>query len=336
MRGNLRPNIIAKPLEFGTAYHAAMAVYYEPLTWHLLKNPDTAGIVHVAATAEFLRECSRQQKSHPNMDIEIEQDYEERRKLGVGMLNHYFQWAPTVDRFTPVRVEVEFEVPIALRLGDDDIVYQGRLDGIVQDEQGWYWILEHKTAGQFANMEHLPLDEQLTSYGWAMQHQLGIQIKGAIYSEALKDIPEPPKMLVNQREGRWYSVNKTQRTTYELCLQTLLAAGEPIHRYQEFLDYLRAEPNRFFRRFEQYRTAREYEEIGQRIAWEAQDMINPDLALYPNPGRFNCSYCAFKEPCLTMNQGYDYQFILNELFTKREETKIDEPTEEIENGIGSI
>jgi hypothetical protein len=310
-----------------------MAVYYDPDTWHLLKQPVTALAVQVATVQAFVSTTKEQRKRYEGMQgdmfPELEEDFNARLELGKGMLEHYFQWAPTVDNFTPVKAEVEFEVPvfdprfppprqpIQLFASGLPIVYQGRIDTIVQDPEGHYWNLEHKTTSKFGDTSHLDLDEQITSYGWALW-SMGIVLKGAIYSEAYKAVPVPPQQLLHQREGRWYSVNKQQSTTYDLTVKTLTQAHEDLERYAEYLEYLRAQGNPYFRRFQQHRTTAEYQEVGARIGYEAIDMLQGPH-IYANPGRFNCSFCRFREPCIALNKGLDYQFMLDNLYVKREE-----------------
>lgn len=324
LRGNLVSKVTPKPLEFGTAYHAAMAVYYDPDTWHLLKSHATAQIVQQRALDAFIAATKAQRQKYESLAgelfLELEEDFDARLELGIGMLKHYFVYAPTVDKFTPIKAEIEFEVPIpgmSEVFRSNEVVYRGRLDTIVQDEQGWYWNLEHKTTGTFGDSSHLDLDEQITSYGWALS-QMGIRLKGAIYSESLKKVPEPPKRLVNQREGRWFSVNKMQSTTYELVMEEIVKAGEDPDRYMEFLQYLLAEGNHYFRRYQQHRSTAEYNDMGVRLAQEAEDMIDC-CQYYPNPGRFNCNFCRFREPCLALNRDMDWEFMLREGFITREE-----------------
>jgi hypothetical protein len=193
------------------------------------------------------------------------------------------------------------------------VFYQGRIDGIVKDHLGYYWILEHKTTGMMATTEFLDLDDQCGSYAWALR-QLGIPVKGVIYNEALKDFPGPPKELVRPREGRNFSVNRQQRTTYEVYLETITRAGENIALYDEFLHYLQQEGNPFFRRTQVHRSETELTNLGNRIYDEACDMLDPGLRIYINPGRFTCQFCSFRMPCVSKQEGSDYEFILNELY----------------------
>ena len=335
-RQNFVPDRPAKPLEFGTAWHAGLATYYDPLTWDMVKNKKTRDVVEAYALQSFHAECDKQyaKRRDPNtgeVDLEVEEDFAERRILGEGMFKNYFQWAPLNDNFKVVAVELDFEVPILAPDGEQmickchgwPVYYQGRLDGLVEDLYGWYWILEHKSTGQMGDTQHLVLDEQTGSYAWAVQQMLGVRILGIIYSEALKDFPEPPKQLVSTRLGRNFSVAKNQRTTYEVYLKAITEAGEDVTLYEDILSYFREEGNPFLRRSAPHRNQNELKDIGHRIWMEATEMLDTELFIYPNPSRFNCMMCAFMQVCVSMNDGSDYGFLLEEEYRAR-------TTEEIE------
>lgn len=330
------PDRTAKPLEFGTDIHTAMDVYYEPSTWELVRNRKTRETIEKAAIAQFtLKQKERldalREPGTNYIEPEIVEDYEERVELGVAMLENYFIWAPANDDFTPIYTEVDFEVQILTPNGEPffcdchglPVVYQGRLDGIIKDKLGWYWILEHKTAATLGDVGHLQYDEQTTSYAWALQHMLGIRVQGVIYNELAKKAPHPPKRNKNRRLGAIYTVAKDQDTTYELYLKTLQENGEPLEPYADILEHLREQGNKFVRRTPVNRNLHELANMGEQIYWEARDMINPDLPIYPNPSRFTCSFCNFKIPCLAMNDGSDYQFLLEEDYRQRTDKEIE-------------
>lgn len=323
-RGRWRPLVTPRPLEFGTALHGAWDTYYDPDMWHVPRAQ-----MLPLVQSRFLEICKEQKAQYlelrHDLPYELEEEFESRVQLGLGMLEHYVKWAPKVDQFTPVKVEVSFEVPIPDPNGEQmlclchgwPVFYQGRIDGIVKDHFGFYWILEHKTTALMASTEFLDLDDQCGSYAWALM-QLGVPVKGVIYNEALKDYPEPPKPLVRTREGRNFSINRQQRTTYEVYLETIKAAGENIALYEEFLSYLRDNGNPFFRRTQVHRSDTELRNLGRRIYDEAYDMLHPDLRIYINPGRFTCQFCSYRQPCVSKQEGTDYEFILQELFVRGE------------------
>lgn len=49
------------------------------------------------------------------------------------------------------------------------------------------------------------------------------------------------------------------------------------------------------------------------------------LAIYPEPSNMKCGWCSFKQPCLEKIRGGDYQFMLDNLFTKRSDKASSDP-----------
>lgn len=290
IRQNLEPIQRYMPFDFGTAFHAGMQAYYEPETWgdyDLMKRN---------AMAAFRLSITELRGKAQLLDLELEDEYEEATKTGIAMLEYYFLWAPSRDKFKPVYVEIEFEVEIP---GLPGVKYQGRIDLIIEDEFG-YWIVDHKTAAQFASdMSWLYLDDQCSSYAWALQKMLGLEIRGVIYNEVRKSPPKPPNPL--QRGG--YSRNKQQDTTFEMYLATLRKAGIDPRLYRNFLLYLKQNPKEFVRR-KRIEYAPEFLVIVEdRIRKEAIEMLRPDVAIYPTPSKFNCNGCRFFGPCLQTQEG---------------------------------
>lgn len=108
------PQVQAAPLEFGIAFHKAMEAFYDPRTW----GQDNTAMTHVARMT-FKRECEAQLEAYkknfdPDPDAAVLIEYKERIELGMNMVKYYCgTMSPIYDRgWTPVRVEVGFEVPI--------------------------------------------------------------------------------------------------------------------------------------------------------------------------------------------------------------------------------
>jgi hypothetical protein len=56
-----------------------------------------------------------------------------------------------------------------------------------------------------------------------------------------------------------------------------------------------------------------------KILLETEDMLNPDLPLYPNPTR-QCPYmCSFLTPCVTMDDGGDWEYELEREYSERDQ-----------------
>jgi len=380
------PKVTARPLEFGVAFHAAMETYYG-FYLGLFVNPDPDTALQLAI-AKFKEVCNQQYRkfvlNNPikEGDPEVKEEYDDRVRLGVGMLRYYFlHEAPKYDQgLKPVKVEQSFEVPIygpnkeiiwckcdrckrrwrnsEIGARDHDqysaqvyeltgeiltaeayweqweglpVTYGGRIDIIFEDAQGRYWIGDWKTAMRISGVEpgtlddYMYNDDQITSYCWALW-LIGIPVAGFIYAEIKKAVPEEPEPLKAQRLGRMYSTNKQQATTYDLYLSTIQENDTAAYEeglYDEFLNYLKYNAPVFHHRHDIPRNDEELRNCGLYIYQEAKEIIDPNIARYPNPGRFHCkgftdaSGCAFWEPCLGMNRGEDWHYTLDTMFEKR-------------------
>lgn len=347
-RANYYPVTTPRPLEFGIAYHKAMETLFNPTTWkfsHL--------VLGALAEKTFVDTCEEQRAQYLKLRREFclegedAEDYDERVTLGRGMLKYFVErQLPTIqEQYVPVRVEASFDVPLfgpdgaqiyckcrACRLAfsragggkwkGNPVVYSGRLDLIVHDMQGGYWIWDWKTAAQLSSGEmFLELDDQVASYCWALRSAMGLNIRGFIYHEQRKAFPEPPKENKNRRLGRLYSVNANQSTDYDTYLQTVVENDKEAWEqgyYDDFLDYLKNSGTDYFRKFTIYKTDYELDQVEKNLVLETLDMIDPNLRVYPMPGKFSCSGCAFQNPCIGKNAGHDYTYALETLFIKQE------------------
>lgn len=390
-RDGYYPVTTAKPLEFGVAFHKGMEKLYDPLTWH---DKEIAGAL---ARGAFVQVCDAQFKAFKEayrrgkisgfVDMqEAERDYLERKVLGLGMLNHYIKNVmPEWDNnFTPVKVEIEFEVAIKSPDGEQlwcrcnrcyrrhqawlaqqpkgdfpldpglvdawyisewkglPVTYGGRIDMLAQDKQGRYWIFDWKTASRMstgepgADDDFLWLDDQISSYCWSLW-SIGFPVAGFVYVEIKKSVPEEPEPLSKPYKGRLYPINRSKVvTTYDLYKRTV-EENDPIAYanglYDEFLDYLKSDSGPLHLRYQIHRSETELANIGYNIWLEACDITDPNLRIYPSPGRFACSGCAFKDPCLMMNRNEDYEYTLNTLYDKKERHYYErEPSTESKGG----
>ena len=202
------------------------------------------------------------------------------------------------------------------------VVYSGRCDMLAVDNEGYYWVVDWKTTTtvHIDNDEFLDLDDQVISYVWALR-KLGVPVQGFIYHEQKKAFPEPPKQNKTRRLGCLFSVAKNQNTDYDTYLKTIVEQDNDAYQaghYDTFLDFLKEEGIVYFKRWQLHKSEYECEQAEINIGYEALDMIDPNLRIYPSPGRFGCSFCAFRQPCLSKNDGGDYLYSLDTMFEKRE------------------
>lgn len=113
-REGFYPKITPKQLDFGTAYHKGEEVYYAPETWSLPRGP----VLELAIKAFKDKNNEQRAAAHDALMYktpeEIDQDFNDRRELGIGMLRYQHDViSPKEDQdWKPVRVEIPFMVPI--------------------------------------------------------------------------------------------------------------------------------------------------------------------------------------------------------------------------------
>jgi hypothetical protein len=327
-QSRLRENLIAigsaiGPLWFGSGIHFALEDYHG---WRRWQDPREAFAAYYDAFKES----------------ELPVDHDTLLDLGFGMLDYYHRhWLPThPDEYQTLwvndlpQVEVDVHIPLnqllwdyaeaAGRLTDVlklllttvEIVYSLTFDRVVLDVYDRILGVDYKTARQI-DTGKLANDFNVGAYHWGLTKFYQDQAEGMIWQQFLKDVPHPPKRLVNGT----FSQNKQQNTTYMLYREALIKRfGKVPAQYIEFLNYLSNqqtyEGDKFIRRDIQRRNKAQSQSTETKILQITLDMFDAALPLYPNPTR-DCSWdCPFKDPCLAMDDGSDFSYMLSTAYTQ--------------------
>lgn len=335
IRRHLRPARAPVP-DLDRAVRDALAVYYFPGMW----DWDSAIVLPLVGKG-LDKSLALQRAEHLSgaAGHDDEAAYEALREQGHLLLERYFSWAPTVDRFSPIRVSTDFDAlvtdpadPDRGLVGADGVAihYTGRLDLLAIDEHDRYWVVRHRVHdGQSPQTEQLLLDEESLAACWAWgRFYDGMEVAGTIYNElttaaievssatpaAARTSADHPRGGIPQNEpsggGRGVS-----------SLRRMYVKG----REDETFDRVRQYEGPGFRRTTIRRAPYEVSDVGRRIAEEALDMVRDDLRIYPNPAPEHCGTCAFVPPCLAVNEGRDVEGIVAEEYRVR-------PLDEIEVG----
>jgi len=186
------------------------------------------------------------------------------------------------------------------------ICYHGTMDRIVIDKYGRWWILDYKTA-KGADTNKLDTDDQISSYCWGAEQWYQHKIHGFVYLQLTKDVAKPPRRL---KSGD-LSVEKKQKTTYQLFRAEVLKDYGEVKKAPskiiEMLNHLATldtpEGDRFIRWDLVTRNDAQKIATYHHIMGEVEQMINPNLYLYPNPTR-DCMWdCDFRSTCIEMDSG---------------------------------
>lgn len=313
LKHHLRPKDATKNEKFwmGSGIHFALEDYHG---YNIFGSPTKAFEEYIKHTV----------KDEPSDTIEALID------LGHGMLDYYINsWLPKHDKFETywVNNEPQVEVEISILLGEVSnyynfpIIYQMKYDRVVKDkEYGRLWVMDYKTAVQF-NVSKLETDPQVTAYCWGFPYKYDVYAEGMIYNQLKKDTPSKPRILKNGS----ISKDKKQSTTYDLYFKALKDTyGSKVPAsYKDTLDSFKKDETELTDNFIRYDLVRrnkiqalnEY----QKITAETLEMMDTDLALYPNPTK-DCSWdCDYQAVCLSMDDGSDYEHILKSEFKEREE-----------------
>ena len=272
---------------------------------------------------------------------ELPDNIEELIQQGHDMLDHYGSWIFTLDeKFETVWIDGVPQVEITFDLLFEDlsemapdgtnIAYGGTFDRIVQDKDGRWYILDYKTAKVFDTAK-LPTDQQISAYLWAAEQIYQREFEGFVYVQLHKTPPKSPKIL---KSGK-VSTAKSQRTTKMLYLRKL----QEVSGYEDYvfkaskeeLDYLvdldtEYTNNQTLEQFGDcgllvsivYRSQNHIEATYDHIIAEGKEMLNPDIAIYPNFTK-DCSWdCSFKDACLSLEDIGDCEFYMDG-YEKREE-----------------
>ena len=325
LKRNLGSKHLASPLWFGSAIHYALEDYHGA---NVFGSPARA----------FQAYCIATSKQH---NRELPGDAQELYHLGIAMMNYYVDhWL----RFRKIRptyvvdgvpqVEVNFEIPVPLdehpvlashaaRLGADCVLYRGTIDAVAYDpDLKGLFIKEYKTAKRAEQM-HYMTDPQITTYVWAGSHIYNLPILGVEYWQFVKNKPEPPRILSSGKLSTASNLVSSYPLYYKAMEDMYGEAGRaPLEIQQKLAQLGNMEDenkDRFILREPIYRNQHQTQAEALKILLEAEDMLNPDLPLYPNPTRDCSRMCSFLGACVTMDDGGDWESELEMEFSQRDQ-----------------
>jgi hypothetical protein len=319
-RQNYEPAEGAAPPDLELGVRDALAVYYFPGMWDWQRS-----VVLPLVLQGLARSLGGQPAAGGGL------------VAGQALLGRYFEWAPGVDRFSPIQVECRFEVNLPdpagggreLVLPDGrPIRYQGRVDLLAGDEHDRYWVVAHRLIDRFGTAEELLLDEELVAACWAMERFFpGMRIAGTIHNELRRadspvGVEEPPpqaaprrspRRRLRRRRDRGASPSTRPAAAGGPCPMPVVAASAPAH------------PAR--RRWPARATVGSAGP-GSRAAgpsWRPRGQAGrrgpghgrPGLRLYPNPAPEHCGSCQFVAPCLAVERGGDVAAVLAAAYRDR-------------------
>lgn len=345
LKKNLGSKYLASPLWFGTAIHFALEDYHGH---NYFGKPSRAFMAYCIATSkQFTRDLPDDAQEHYDLGIKMMDYYVDHwlrfRKPSITY------WAPPTPTGDPEfdlggsepregwepQVEVNFEIPIPLdefptigayarANGADCVLYRGTIDRVGIDREGNLWVVEYKTAKRPENF-HYQTDPQITTYCWALSRIYNRPVAGVVYYQFVKNSPEAPRVLKSSGKISTASNLVSSAPLYRDALERMYGPDErrwPEDNKNKLVEFMQQETehkDRFIVREIVRRNQHMIEAEAIKILLEVEDMINPDLPLYPNPTRDCSRFCSFLGACVTMDDGGDWEYELDKEFSERDQ-----------------
>lgn len=160
----LRPNATKPPLAIGGMFHDTVAEFFDPTT----PIEDRSEKLLLEIFHDVYKERISQDFTDPEGKVYVLLD---------SILRNYYKLYGKEWEF--VLVEDNFRVPIFVQGALTGYIH-GRLDGVIKDEVGQFWIVEHKTTKRFS-FDHLSIDPQADLYALAGSKLFGEAFAGLWY-----------------------------------------------------------------------------------------------------------------------------------------------------------
>jgi hypothetical protein len=266
-----------------------------------------------------------------------EEEIELHRELGVGMMTFYKEYAEKNDNFVCVASESTYSIPLGFEAVDNrldspnfgkklEVHARGKRDAILYfPDMDRYGVMDHKTIERLDEDEvdeKLNKDEQTSNYLWATKEEAKLNdypwadsvVDRIVYQLLRKRFPRPPSLT----QKGFPSIDRQKEGTTAEMFQELIVGSEALEEWfrgnekaQAYYTFLceKGDEN-FIIRKTVPRNVHEVDATGVHLKMIAKEMLD-DPFLYPNPtGAFACLQCAFRSPCIGMDDGSDWQSML--------------------------
>jgi len=303
-----RQAVPPKPLWIGQVVHAGLDAYY--------RQDRSFDAAFEAMKKYATTECDKLKHQFPFSDVyNLLMDQAEE---AVGYVYNYSiydaEWRLNGEVIT---VERPFKIKLP---SNPTYALSGRIDLVLRAPTGGLLVVDHKTMSSKPTLSGLDVDEQITAYSWAVKQLYGEIPEAVVYNVVVKSMPKEPEVL----KSGGLSKAKGQSTTAALYRAKIAELGLKESDYAPILQELEERGwDPYFARVASSRTNEELEAFEKRCATKLRDIqaivTNPSIEGYPSPSTFTCSYCPFLAPCKVLDEGGDYEAIMDNRFVRWED-----------------
>lgn len=260
--------------------------------------------------------------------------FQELVTLGRGMLHNYALFdRATGFNLKTVALEERLFVPIHNPNGRSlkgQPQLTARMDRLaIRDGQDGEYIVDYKSGTRaWTEGRNLELDEQTTGYHYEFWRVRGYLPRGMIYDTLFKRVPNEPKVLKQQKKGGGVQLSrdKDQGTTFDLYVAALHEMNLDPKDYTDILVSLKEQAwSKYFKREVTTRNMEQIRNYERDIFYTFQDMrevARDPRKAYPSPSPMRCPRCPFRDVCIAMNDGSDYEDMIKARFTVSPEKRL--------------
>lgn len=249
-----------------------------------------------------------------------EEQYEYRKimleahRIMSGYINFY-RYEDDIAEVLAVELPFDIETP-------DGNQYEGRIDLIYRDHQGFVWVCDHKTTKTVPTDTFRYFDSQTNLYFYVAQ-KLGYNPMGVVFNYLRTKAPTQPKILKNG------TVSKADiDTDFQTYMNTVRVAGLNPEDYADMEAKLSG--NVFFKRVRVPRPNKLVENI--LIEFDASVRNIKQGVEVTRSMNMNCTWdCEFCELCFAELSGTNAEYILDANYDKEERRNDSTETESTEN-----
>lgn len=295
----LEPKKKVRPLFMGSWVHACLETYYTQGDWKI-GHAEYVKVWDSLFEEERLALQTRGRTVGPPMpDL-------------VSRIMRSYLWYYRDDGWKPKYVEQVLDVPTPLVVHGKQFRFKGRLDLVVEDDEGLNWLVDHKTASTIPqpNSFHA-MDPQLMLYPWAAKIQYGIDIAGVIYNYVRSRPPSIPKL---NQDG---SISRRKIVTdYPTLFRFLRANHKNPNDYAHILRPMQRK-SEFLRR---YRLPRE-NVVTKSILLDTLSIIKriEETKRFTRTITRDCVRCPYHDLCRAELNGFDTAIMRKASYTISEE-----------------
>lgn len=307
----LVPKKKARPLYLGSWVHAALESYYVGGDWKIGHNEYLKDYNALFEEERIALETKRGRRGERLPDI-------------VTRIMKSYVYYQRNEGWTVKAVEQPFEVDTPLKIDGKVQPFQGVIDLVIEDPEGRWWVVDHKTAGTIPDASSFhAMDPQLMLYPWAAKQAWGWDIAGVIYNYVKSKPPGVPKLT---KAG---NISKAKLVTdYPTLRRFLLANGyDPL----DFRDVLRPLRKRspFLRRYRLPRETIVTKEVLLDSLATAKH-IRKAKRRYRVITRDCASMCSYHDLCRAELNGFDTSLMRKQNFTLKEENNLGDRARAVE------